>query len=300
MESFSTASSSSKKDDSSNTVISATTSAPTGRARPRLSVLRSHGPGKSRHAAGDETPTAGPSRSLNAPQLARRLSHPPHGFSSLRNEDEDGEFIKRAFDKLSVDPQEQKRKPSTEPVSLLDMLDNSLHADPLGIGATFQQVAARNQSRSSLASSPSATSYADRSSLHSSKPLLSRNNGSGRQPSSGTGRIELEGTPRLSDSNMSWTDPFEDTESRLRLRRRSTISGYSVGSSDWLSLRRGSLASLETGSNNGRSHGNGLGENPFASPEAPSSTRWEQWAQAYRETMQQHAQPNHPRVRKLA
>lgn len=258
------------------------------RARPRLSVLRPHSGTKSSRTAGDETPTAGPSRAPSAPQLVRRLSHPPHGFTSLRSDDEDGEFIKRAFDQLSVGKAHNARTPTGEPISLLDMLDNENHADPLGIGATFHQLAGSNRSRTSLASSPSATSYADRSSLTSTKPLLSKTSCSGRQASNTTGRLDLEGTPRLSDSNMSWTDPFEDSDSRLRLRRRSTISGYSVGSSDWLSLRRGSLASLEDGSRNGRQAGSGV-DHAISSAELPNSTRWEQWAQAYRETMLQRS-----------
>lgn len=270
----------SKRDDVGSSSRSAYATA-TGRSRARLSALRTPGNAIFRHTdrlAGDETPTGGPLRFPSAPQLVRRLSHPPHSISSsLRGDEEDGEFIKRAFDKLSVEPTERRRKSSAEIVGLIDMVGGGRHS------ATFAE---RNPSRTSLASSPSATSWADASSLHSSKPLLSRSNG--RQASNGTGRLQLEGTPRLSDSNMSWTDPFTDTDSRLRMRRRSTISGYSVGSTDWLSLRRGSLASIEAGPNNGQPGGGGSAENPFAVPEQSSSTRWEQWAQAYRETMLQH------------
>lgn len=126
-----------------------------------------------------------------------------------------------------------------------------------------------------------------------------------------------------------WSDPFAESHElpSLRLRRRSTISGYSVNSADWNSLRRGSLASLENGSptsaamHNNIMHpsrsrnsthsnvnaplGNSNSTNNAASAPCPTaasmyatlarsqqpsqSLRWEAWAAAYRESLLQHA-----------
>jgi hypothetical protein len=175
-------------------------------------------------------------------------------------------------------------------------------------------VATKNTSRSSLSSSisppASALSITDRTSMHSAVPLLHQRTSSaiGGPSASVSNRhsrhstssdaadpeswddFRLDGTPRLSGSSPPWTDPFAEGDSRLR--RRSTLSGYSVGSTDWLSLRRGSLASLENGNGRAGQAGNGAssgGEhNPFS--ERSGSLRWEQWAQAYRDTMLQHMQ----------
>lgn len=264
--------------------------------------------------------------------LVRRGSHPPHQPVSAQSQNDDGEFIKRAFDNLSFseagarpafapgaandDPptvQSSGSGSSAGQVSLLEMLSND---DPLGVGVSIRRVATKNTSRSSLSSSisppASALSVADRTSMHSAVPLLHQRTSSavGGPSASVSNRhsrhstssdaadpetwddFRLDGTTRLLGSSPPWTDPFAEGDARLR--RRSTISGYSVGSSDWLSLRRGSLASLENGNGNGRAGqvGNGPsagGEhNPFS--ERTGSLRWEQWAQAYRDTMLQHMQ----------
>lgn len=291
-------------------------------------------------------------------------------------------------------------------MSLMDMLNND---DPLSTGADVLRTA--TQSRSSLASSlsppPSTTSYADRSSTHSARPLLGSmtpfhsgeqsNNGHGNTAGSEISRRErtrtssstsstkngesstpypllsrtsqssrrsLEswddgvgirrtttGTGVGSDGNGSslwsreqttshrslrhasskdstgsdsaiaingrgsstldlgpvdpdtqqprraeeqgvgvyWSDPFEDSNEARWIRRRSTVSGYSVSSTDWLNMRRGSLASLETASIVSRpapgSVAVGNSVDPFQSAEGTSSMRWEAWASAYRDSM---------------
>ena len=262
--------------------------------------------------------------------LVRRGSHPPHQPISVQSQNDDGEFIKRAFDNLSFSKAGARSAfapgaanddtpavessgigPSAGQVSLLEMLSND---DPLGVGVSIRRVATKNTSRSSLSSSispsASALSITDRTSMHSAVPLLRQRTSSaiGGPSTSVSHRhsrhstssdaadpeswddFRLDGTPRLGGSSPPWTDPFAEGDSRLR--RRSTISGYSVGSSDWLSLRRGSLASLENGNGRAGQAGNGAssgGEhNPFS--ERSGSLRWEQWAQAYRDTMLQHMQ----------
>ena len=240
--------------------------------------------------------------------LTRRVSHPVPSRSLLQQDCGDGEFIKRAFESLSVgEPPTSKQRPSymgpkgsagpEHQVSLIDMLSND---DPLGVGVTFRRAMQQhNASRSSLASSlgrpPSTISHFERNSVTSSRSLLvmggesSSGSGSGGKgtfdritnwPPGGSGN---GGTQSRRESHT-WSDPFDETKS-FRLRRRSTISGYSVSSADWMSLRRGSLVSIENASVKSKrgSIAPGGPADPFADA-AAGSTRWEAWAHAYKES----------------
>lgn len=322
-------------------------------------------------------------------RLSRRLSHPPsRAVNRMRTAQEDGEFIKRAFESLAVEPQVASssamiRKDTETPGPL--QLENADDATPPEYDSIILATRPAG-SRASIASTYSQPYSAistfsvqpDRSSIRSSYPLLPtdpsgtsssspptssarhrhlRSHSSGINPlhqkndqpfrpgdgidldRSAGGRVRAAerrsaydpSEPTLAlgqiDSNYSLTqssnntqvDPFTDPYEleRLRLRRRSTISGYSVNISDWNSLRRGSLASLENASppaatqkhiatsqprsrQGTHSSDSGSLKANAAYPTAAStyatmarlqqpspSLRWEAWATAYRESMLQ-------------
>lgn len=247
----------------------------------------------------------------------RRLSHPSSSPNRVRVEQEDGEFIKKAFDNLSLTQPvlppagssssslhrgETTSTTSTLPAeSELDKIILSTHPT----SGSRASVASTSSHPFSALSSYSGIPY-DRASIQSSYPLLSAESSripSGTSPPAGrrshlrsrssgnnhpshrtSALLGAEDTahsaheerpqdatrpfhpsaetrapsgPPASSSfrpcdasyytSSGWSDPFAESYElpRLRMRRRSTISGYSVNTSDWNSLRRGSLASLE-------------------------------------------------------
>lgn len=149
---------------------------------------------------------------------------------------------------------------------------------------------------------------------------------------------DISGPSGSSNASIPWSDPFTDAaeqarSSRLRLRRSSTISGYSVSSQDWSSLRRGSLPSLDgtvpsyqqsshrifpghttvpggptnsetlsqqqslSGTVTPRDHSNRQQiMQPSAQQNSVSSMRWEAWAAAYRESVIQQRHLQNPFV----
>ena len=201
-------------------------------------------------------------------------------------------------------------------ISLIEMLHND---DPLGVGVTVRRNATGGISRSSIASGIStAFTFPDRTSIVSSRPLLqSDRNSTTSYGGSSIATTSAAATPQMShygrhegsasmssaaprsrpsESSATWSDPFDD-ERAQNLRRRSTISGYSVGSADWNSLRRGSLAS--TGNNSSGSHSNQGPQGAHSGPPTVVSARWEAWIAAYRDSMLASAQgclPTHHEV----
>lgn len=196
-------------------------------------------------------------------------------------------------------------------ISLIEMLHND---DPLGVGVTVRRNTAGNASRSSIGSGIStAFTFPDRTSIVSSRPLLqSDRNSTASYGGSSIATTSAAATPQMShytrhegsaslssaaphsrpsESSATWSDPFDD-ERAQNLRRRSTISGYSVGSADWNSLRRGSLAS--TGNNSSGSHSNQGPQGAHSGPPTVVSARWEAWIAAYRDSMLASAQGSLP------
>jgi hypothetical protein len=309
-------------------------------------------------------------------RLQRRTSHPPsYSASRLRAAQEDGEFIKRAFENLSLNA-----GPSSS-----STLRTNTQTDNATTGAEEYDESLLlstnwTGSRSSIASTSSlpysATSdcstQLDHASVRSFYPLLAQDRRdppsspptatSGRQrrirhrssaysdldtrayidasppdqvefppnaysaerrgmhPASGPTTSIRPADHNYGQSSGTWIDPFaEPTLDRhqLYLRRSSTISGYSVNISDWNSLRRGSLASLENTSPTSATHNDhpsilsqprsrnathSSGNEAFAtstniptdasayatlarSEQPMSSLRWEAWATAYRERL---------------
>jgi len=248
------------------------------------------------------------SSSFPRPHLSRRGSHPLSVRSKVQQETADAEFIKRAFDNLSIEPQtDAYHGEGSAPVgtrdadrtmtkgesdfTLIEMLEND---DPLGVGVSIRRVSKANPSKTSLASSlsppASALSYLERASAASTKSLLpTNNNGHASSHSGHTPTSTYQ--PRHSESSYAWSDPFDDGR---RLRRRSTISGYSVSSADWNSLRRGSLASLagEYPASHSRSASIAPGGPGDILPgDTAGSLRWEAWATAYRDSVLNRLEP---------
>lgn len=317
-----------------------------------------------------------PSTKSRPSRLQRRTSHPPSSSASrLRAAQEDGEFIKRAFENLSVNA-----GPSSSAGLWKDSHTSNAtteaeqYDDPIMLSTYWAN------SRSSIASTSShpysansgGSTQLDHASVRSFYPLLEHDRrdspnspptaASGRQrrtrhqssthsdienrsymdasPPDGTGyppnayAAERRGAQSGSgptapnrpaesiytQNSAMWIDPFADSAHdlhQLRFRRSSTISGYSVNISDWNSLRRGSLASLENTSPTSATHGehhsipsqprsrnttsSGGNGSMTASTNYPTdasayatlarseqpmtSVRWEAWATAYRERL---------------
>lgn len=313
----------------------------------------------------------------------RRLSHPPTPSAGReRSAQEDGDFIKRAFDNLSLDPQSSRSSSADHaaPAASTSTRENADEDATTWENADSVPAQYPTGSRMSIASSSSqpysslsGVTHIDHASIHSSYPLLpdrkdlsasppsavsrrrralrdvspdnqrlnsENNQGSSRPPydafrSDQSGYLghktasERRSAFNSSQPNLSlqsiptgypqdygtWSNPFaEEPRDRhqLPLRRSSTISGYSVNTSDWNSLRRGSLASLENASPSSATHNeyntdtpahlrsrnatlsSGNGQTPASayakmarSQQGPTSLRWEAWATAYRESLLQ-------------
>jgi hypothetical protein len=266
-----------------------------------------------RPSTSSSSQTASSSSSFSRPRPSRRGSHPLSVQSKVQQETADAEFIKRAFDNLSIEPGQadlhhgdrqalqatfaagKPMNPAESDFTLMEMLEND---DPLGVGVSIRRISRANPSRTSLASSlsppASALSYTERASAASTRSLLpsTSNNNNNAHQSAGSGYTPNSAyQPRHSESSYAWSDPFDDAR---RLRRRSTISGYSVSSADWNSLRRGSLASL-TGdyqASHSRSASIAPGGPMDIHPgDAVGSLRWEAWATAYRESVLTRLEP---------
>lgn len=345
-------------------------------------------------------------------RLHRRLSHPPSSSAGrARTEQEDGEFIKRAFENLALDPSHALSSstplytPSTGGSAFTSAGENADNATNNMESTAPTHYAYSTGSRMSIAStssqpysSLSGYTQVDRASIRSSQPLISHDpsdlsasppsalpgrrrhfraissdNHKSNGESSNSSRPSLDSwrpdqnesignytsgerrptfswfRPNLSiqptsaiqaHDNGVWSDPFsEDFRERQlpRLRRSSTISGYSVNTSDWNSLRRGSLASLEhpsptsatnnDGNNAATSYSYSLARsrnpsnnngheqattatgdatpasayaNMARSQQSPTSLRWEAWAAAYRESLLQDVRNDRVSYAKLA
>lgn len=340
--------------------------------------------------AGSPEPSA--PHASKAFRVQRRLSHPSSSPNRTRTEQEDGEFIKRAFENLAIHTASGSSPcvPSSSTLAREGTTTSTTSTLPgdaaAGAGAAdYDNILLRTYPTGSRLSVASTSSHpfsavssfsgpSDRTSIYSTRPLLpashddsppsglsrrrhlrSRSSGhsiaqqatspaplseaiapgqvdSDTATAQAAERRNLQGSSGPTAplhtfdasyySSSIWSDPFAEPYdlSRPRMRRRSTISGYSVNTSDWNSLRRGSLASLENGSptsatynnilqttrsrnsthssanatsnNNGNASNNMTAASAYAtmtrSQQPPQSLRWEAWATAYRESLLQH------------